>query len=89
MPFPLLPAQRELVKAGGAMHSTDLAAALGIRAQELGKLMTRILGEVGISRPGNGTVSPGLGRPLRNGYAAETLAAPIEADRCRAELSAA
>ncbi|MDI3402868.1 hypothetical protein [Streptomyces cavernicola] len=87
VPAVLLRAYRTVAKAGGVMYGTDLADALGIRAQQIGKDLTRILRNVGLTRPNNGTVSPGPGQPYRNGYTAETLAAAVAAYRVRAELA--
>jgi hypothetical protein len=89
VPLLLLRAHRAVVEAGGAMYGIDLASALGVRAQQLGKDMIKILQAVNMTRPKNGTVSPTPGAPFRNGYTAETLAAAIAAYRVRAQLAAA
>ncbi|GGO42470.1 hypothetical protein [Streptomyces lasiicapitis] len=87
VPRLLLRAYHAVLAAGGAMYGTDLAEVLGVRAQQVGKDMTKILRDVGISRPNNGTVRPTAGEPYRNGYLAETFAAAIAAYRVRAELA--
>ncbi|WP_225796294.1 hypothetical protein [Streptomyces aculeolatus] len=79
----LLRAYQVVLAAGGTMYGTDLAEALDIRAQQIGKDLTRMLRAVGISRPGNGAVRVTPDEPYRNGYLAETLAAY----RVRAELA--
>lgn len=83
----LVQAHQAVVRAGGTMYTSDLAAALGVGTQQLGTELTKILRSAGVTRPKNGSVSPARGRPFRTGFTAETLATAIVTYRIRAELS--
>ncbi|WP_299529966.1 hypothetical protein [uncultured Streptomyces sp.] len=89
VPTLLVRAHEAIVRAGGKMYSADLAAHLGMDTQKLGTVLTKLLREVGVSRPGNGMVSIARGKPFRTGFIADTLATGIAAYRVRATSAAA
>lgn len=80
-------AHQTVVRVGGTMYTSDLAAALGMGTQQLGTELTKMLRAVGVNRPKNGSVSPAPGKPFRTGFTAETLATGVATYRVRAELA--
>ncbi|MFF1639445.1 hypothetical protein ACFVXA_17800 [Streptomyces sp. NPDC058246] len=83
----LVRAHQAVVRAGGTMYTSDLADALGMRTQQLGTELVKILRAAGVSRPKSGSVSPSRGMPFRTGFTAETLATGIAMYGVRAELA--
>ncbi|MFI0908202.1 hypothetical protein ACH4TE_32515 [Streptomyces sioyaensis] len=79
VPTLLADAHNAVVAAGGRMHTADLAEPLGMDPLVLGTELGKLLREVGIERPGKGTVRAGMDGESRPGYTAETLAAAIRA----------
>ncbi|MFD8732516.1 hypothetical protein [Streptomyces sp. NPDC059611] len=77
VPQLLAEAHQHVVAAGGRMWSSDLAAAHGLDPRAFGTELNRLLRDVGVERPGAGTVR--IGDESKSGYLAETLA---EAIRC-------
>lgn len=75
VPQLLAEAHQHVVAAGGRMWSGDLAAAHGLEARAFGTELNRLLREVGVERPGAGTVR--IGEDSKSGYLAETLAEAI------------
>lgn len=75
VPQLLAEAHQHVVAAGGRMWSGDLAAAHGLEARAFGTELNRLLREVGVERPGAGTVR--IGDDSKSGYLAETLAEAI------------
>ncbi|GAA2955377.1 MULTISPECIES: hypothetical protein [Streptomyces] len=76
VPQLLADAHQHVVAAGGRMWSGDLAAAHGLEARAFGTELNRLLREVGVERPGAGTVR--IGEDTKSGYLAETLAEAIK-----------
>ncbi|MBT2511046.1 hypothetical protein J7I98_35545 [Streptomyces sp. ISL-98] len=76
VPQLLADAHQHVVAAGGRMWSGDLAAAHGLEARAFGTELNRLLREVGVERPGAGTVR--IGDDSKSGYLAETLAEAIK-----------
>ncbi|CAM5541223.1 AAA family ATPase [Streptomyces abikoensis] len=72
-------AHQHLVAAGGRMHTADLATRMDMDAVTLGTELNRLMREVGVERPGKGTVRAGADGEAKAGYLAETLAAAIRA----------
>ncbi|WP_405837805.1 hypothetical protein OG528_10360 [Streptomyces platensis] len=79
VPQLLADAHNAVVAAGGRMHTADLAEPLGMDSLVLGTELGKLLREVGIERPGKGTVRAGTDGESKSGYTAETLAAAIRA----------
>ncbi|MGA5130824.1 hypothetical protein ACPCTO_13545 [Streptomyces olivoreticuli] len=79
VPQLLADAHNAVVAAGGRMHTADLAESLGMEPPVLGAELGKLLREVGIDRPGKGTVRAGKDNEPKLGYTAETLAAAIRA----------
>ncbi|MFJ1613864.1 hypothetical protein ACIODT_10540 [Streptomyces sp. NPDC088251] len=79
IPQLLAEAHQHVVAAGGRMWSSDLAAAHGLDPRVFGTELNRLLREVGVERPGVGTVR--IGDESKSGYLAETLAEAIECYR--------
>ncbi|MFE7117233.1 hypothetical protein ACFU99_17665, partial [Streptomyces sp. NPDC057654] len=77
VPQLLTDAHNAITAAGGRMHTADLADRLGMEATLLGTELGRLLREVGVERPGKGTVRAGADSESRYGYLAETLASAI------------
>ncbi|REK87583.1 hypothetical protein DY245_26290 [Streptomyces inhibens] len=79
VPQLLTDAHNAVVAAGGRMHTADLAVVLDMERLMLGTELGKLLREVGIERPGKGTVRAGKDGEPKPGYQAETLAAAIRA----------
>ncbi|MFB7131413.1 hypothetical protein ACFCZY_07045 [Streptomyces sp. NPDC056237] len=79
IPQLLAEAHQRVVAAGGRMWSSDLAAAHGLEPRAFGTELNRLLREVGVERPGAGTVR--IGDESKSGYLAETLAEAIQCYR--------
>ncbi|MFB6992828.1 hypothetical protein ACFCX5_44170, partial [Streptomyces sp. NPDC056304] len=79
IPQLLAEAHQHVVAAGGRMWSSDLAAAHGLDPRAFGTEVNRLLREVGVERPGAGTVR--IGDESKSGYLAETLAEAIQCYR--------
>ncbi|MER5969400.1 AAA family ATPase [Streptomyces sp. NPDC002055] len=77
VPRLLADAHNEVVAAGGRMHTGDLAARLGMDATALGTELGELLRQVGVERPGVGTVRAGTEGKPKAGYLADTLADAI------------
>jgi S-DNA-T family DNA segregation ATPase FtsK/SpoIIIE len=84
VPELLARAHQETVAAGGRIHTKDLAARLGMDATALGTELRTLLTDVGVSRPGAGTVRAGADSESKPGYYADTLAEAIRAYSQRA-----
>ncbi|MFH8477680.1 hypothetical protein [Streptomyces sp. NPDC018055] len=79
VPQLLAEAHQHVVAAGGRMWSSDLAAAHGLDPRAFGTELNRLLRDVGVERPGVGTVR--IGDESKSGYLAETLAEAIQCYR--------
>ncbi|WP_367131407.1 MULTISPECIES: hypothetical protein [Streptomyces] len=79
VPRLLAEAHQHLAAAGGRMHTADLATRMDMDAVTLGSELNRLMREVGVERPGKGTVRAGADGEPKAGYLAETLAAAIRA----------
>ncbi|MFF2809357.1 hypothetical protein ACFVT2_19680 [Streptomyces sp. NPDC058000] len=78
VPQLLTDAHNAVVAAGGRMFTADLATKLDMEPLVLGSELGKLLRDVGIERPGKGSVRIGKGEP-KSGYLSETLAAAIRA----------
>ncbi|MFE2118705.1 hypothetical protein ACFXAY_35645 [Streptomyces microflavus] len=79
VPQLLAEAHQHVVAAGGRMWSSDLAAAHGLDPRAFGTELNRLLRDVGVERPGVGTVR--IKDESKSGYLAETLAEAIQCYR--------
>ncbi|WP_058046268.1 hypothetical protein [Streptomyces roseifaciens] len=77
VPQLLAEAHQHVVAAGGRMHTGDLSARMGMDAVTLGTELNRLMRDVGVERPGKGSIRAGTDKEPKSGYLAETLAAAI------------